>query len=56
MILCICSNVGEKDLKENPFLITKIGIKCGICIKEGVIESKKEITFLVDIRDSQATA
>lgn len=56
MILCVCNNIGEKDLKENPFLINKIGTKCGICIKEGVISSEEEITFLVDRADSQAKA
>lgn len=33
MYLCICNNISEKDLLEEPFLINKIGSSCGKCIE-----------------------
>ena len=33
MILCICNNISEKDLLQEPFLINKIGSRCGKCIE-----------------------
>tara|TARA_B100000287_G_scaffold328586_1_gene313097 strand:- start:287 stop:448 length:162 start_codon:yes stop_codon:yes gene_type:complete len=50
VILCICNNITETNLKENPFLINKIGTKCGICVREGVIKCEKDV-YIVDKRD-----
>jgi len=50
VIICVCNNIREKDLKENPFLIDKVGTKCGICVREGAIKCDKA-TYIVDRRD-----
>jgi hypothetical protein len=35
MYLCICSNITEKDLKNNPELAKYIGSVCGACLSDG---------------------
>ena len=50
MIICVCNNIREKDLKENPFLISKVGTKCGVCVREGVIECGKDV-YIMDTKD-----
>lgn len=35
MIICICNNISQKDLDENPLLAQVIGSYCGKCIFEG---------------------
>lgn len=35
MYLCICCNITENDIKENPELIKYIGSICGACISDG---------------------
>lgn len=34
MIVCVCNNISEKDLKKNPELINVVGSKCGVCIRD----------------------
>ena len=51
MVICICNGIREKDLKENPFLINKVGTKCGICIKEGHIKCGED-TYILDLKDN----
>ena len=31
MIVCICNNIKESDLKKDPKLIFKCGTQCGKC-------------------------
>lgn len=38
MIICICNNIKESDIKKDPSLIHKCGTQCGKCIK---LESNK---------------
>jgi len=52
VIVCVCNNIREIDLKENPFLIDKVGRKCGICVLKGVIECDNT-TYIVDRRDTE---
>lgn len=35
MYLCICCNITEKDLEQNPELINYIGSVCGACVSDG---------------------
>jgi bacterioferritin-associated ferredoxin len=35
MYLCICCDITEKDVKENPKLRRYIGSVCGACISDG---------------------
>jgi len=52
VIICVCNNIREKDLKENPFLISKVGTKCGVCVREGVIKCGKDV-YIMDKRDQK---
>lgn len=54
MILCICNNISESDLLQEPFLIHKIGSSCGKCIesKNSTIRvSCGQIDFLLTPQD-----
>lgn len=33
--LCICNEITEQDIKDNPELINLIGTECGKCISAG---------------------
>ena len=55
VIICVCNNIREKDLKENPFLINEIGTKCGICVKKGAIKCG-DATYIVDRTDSEKSS
>jgi len=35
MYLCICCDITERDIKENPELQQFIGSICGACISDG---------------------
>ena len=49
MYLCICNNISEKDLLEEPFLVNKIGTGCGKCIEKRI--SCGQIDFLIEPQD-----
>lgn len=52
MYLCICNNISEKDLLEEPFLVNKIGTVCGKCIeKHNARISCGQIDFLIAPQD-----
>jgi bacterioferritin-associated ferredoxin len=38
MIVCICNNISEQDLLDNPDLAILVGSVCGICIKCNKVE------------------
>jgi len=31
MIVCICNNIKDSDIKNNPLLLEQCGTKCGSC-------------------------
>lgn len=52
MILCICNNISEKDLLQEPFLINKIGSRCGKCLENTNFKvSCGQIDFLLSRQD-----
>jgi bacterioferritin-associated ferredoxin len=42
MILCICNNISEHDIKKNPELAILIGSCCGKCTAELKIKVPKD--------------
>ena len=53
MYICICNAITEKMLDKEPFLINKVGTKCGKCLDNSSI-IRHNITYLVkkDERDN----
>jgi len=52
MYLCICNNISEKDLLKEPFLINKVGSRCGKCIEDSTtVVSCGQIDFLLTPSD-----
>lgn len=35
MYICICCDITEKDIEENPELLDLVGSVCGSCIDDG---------------------
>jgi bacterioferritin-associated ferredoxin len=42
MILCICNNIREQDVKSQPELAKLIGSCCGRCIEEVKVKVAKD--------------
>lgn len=42
MIICICNNISEDDIEDNPELIEECGTGCGKCL-EYIEENEDEI-------------
>lgn len=40
MFVCLCYNVRESDLENNPQLISKVGNKCGKCLNSNITLGK----------------
>lgn len=34
MIICICNNISERDIEENPELSSMVGNCCGGCVAQ----------------------
>lgn len=47
MYVCICNAITEKMLDDEPFLINKVGTKCGKCLDNSSIIGHN-ITYLVE--------
>lgn len=39
MIICICNNIKDSDIKKNPSLLEQCGTKCGCC--KPAVEDRK---------------
>ena len=33
MVICVCNNITESDIKRDPHLMHEVGTKCGKCLK-----------------------
>jgi bacterioferritin-associated ferredoxin len=42
MILCICNNIREQDIKSHPELANLIGSCCGKCVEELKVKVTKD--------------
>ena len=36
MIICSCNNITEKDVENNPELMTVVGTCCGRCVAQDI--------------------
>ena len=56
MYLCICCDITEKDVEENPKLKRYIGSVCGGCISDGgVLDFDRVRETIVDSTDDHDT-
>jgi len=51
MYVCSCNNISSKDLEKDPFLIHKVGSKCGKCVERNQQVVCGNLSVLVEPED-----